>query len=76
MQRRRGVANDILLTPEQAADFLGVSKETLAQWRSERRGPRYIKLEKRLVKYLPSDLQNYLSAHSVEPSSIRKHSRA
>jgi len=76
MRKPGAVASDVLLTPEKAADFLGVSKETLAQWRSERRGPRYIKLEKRLVRYLPSDLHNYLSAHSIEHTSTRKSSRA
>lgn len=70
--------HDALLTPVQAAEFLGlldrrgnVSSETLAQWRSQGRGPRYIKLEKRLVRYRRSDLENYLTTHSVERPSVR-----
>ncbi len=69
---------EVLLTPFQAAEFLGlldrrgnVSTETLAQWRSQGRGPRYIKLEKRLVRYRLSDLESYLTSHSVEHSPAR-----
>jgi len=69
---------EALLTPFQAAEFLGlldrkgqVSTETLAQWRSQGRGPRYIKLEQRLIRYRRSDLENYVTAHSVERPSVR-----
>lgn len=55
-----------LLTTKQAGKFLGVPPGTLAQWRSERRGPPYIKLEGRLVRYRAADLQDYLSRHTVE----------
>jgi excisionase family DNA binding protein len=61
-----------LFTPKQAAEFLGVPEGTLAQWRSQRRGPAFIKLEGRLVRYRVSDLEAYLSGHvvltSIEPS--------
>jgi excisionase family DNA binding protein len=55
-----------LLTPAKAAEFLGVPTGTLAQWRSQRRGPPYIKLEGRLVRYRHSDLEKYLSQRAVE----------
>jgi excisionase family DNA binding protein len=55
-----------LLTPKEAAEFLGVPEGTLAQWRSQRRGPSYFKLEGRLVRYRASDLENYLSRHTIE----------
>ena len=56
---------ELLLTPKQAAEFLGIPSGTLAQWRSERRGPPYIKLEDRLVRYRRADLEEYLAAHAV-----------
>jgi len=62
----RGRPEDRLLTPDEAADFLRSSPQTLAQWRSQRRGPRYIKLENRSIRYRSSDLENYLVEHSVE----------
>jgi hypothetical protein len=54
------------LTPREAAGFLGIPVGTLAQWRSQRRGPPYIKLEERLVRYRISDLESYLSQHLVQ----------
>jgi len=55
-----------LMNPEQAAEYLGVSSETLAQWRSQRRGPEYIKLEGRLVRYRMSALESYLETRIVQ----------
>jgi excisionase family DNA binding protein len=54
-----------LLTPREAAELLGVPGSTLAHWRSERRGPPYIKLEGRLVRYRTADLEDYLARHAV-----------
>jgi predicted DNA-binding transcriptional regulator AlpA len=55
-----------LLTPKQAGEFLGVPEGTLAQWRSQRRGPVYIKLEGRLIRYRSSDLELYIASRTVE----------
>ena len=63
----------VLLTPRQAAEFLGVPESTLAQWRSQRRGPPYIKLELRLVRYRLSDVEAYLSQHAVETEVDKAH---
>ncbi|MGD1212142.1 MAG: helix-turn-helix domain-containing protein [Candidatus Acidiferrales bacterium] len=56
-----------LLTPAQAAEVLGIPEGTLAQWRSQRRGPTFIKLEGRLVRYRVRDLDSYISGCVVEP---------
>jgi excisionase family DNA binding protein len=61
-------AHKTLLTPHEAAEFLTISSETLAQWRSQRRGPQYIKLEGRLVRYRLSDLESYLTERLVAAS--------
>lgn len=62
-----------LLTPREAANFLGIPEGTLAQWRSQRRGPAFVKLELRLVRYRVSDLENYLVQHSVETEVDKAH---
>ncbi len=54
-----------LLTCQEAAEFLGVPAGTLAQWRSQRRGPQYVKLEGSLVRYRLTDLEIYLKQHVV-----------
>ena len=59
-----------LLSPKEAAEFLGIPSGTLAQWRSQRRGPPYIKLEERLVRYRRSDLEGYLSGHLVDTDGL------
>ncbi len=60
-----GFAN--LLTPEQVAALTGVSKETLAQWRSQKRGIPYLKVG-RVVRYDPADVQAYLEGCRVSVS--------
>ena len=50
-----------LWSPEQVAEMLGVSKQTLAVWRCERRYPlRYVKVGSR-VRYRPSDVERFLA---------------
>lgn len=55
-----------ILTPSQASEYLGVPETTLAQWRSQRKGPPYIKLESRLVRYRRSSLEEWLARQTVE----------
>jgi hypothetical protein len=60
------IASGRLLTPAQAAEVLGIPEGTLAQWRSQRRGPVFIKLEGRLVRYRARDLESYVAGRVVE----------
>jgi hypothetical protein len=53
------------LKPEDAALFIGVAVGTLAQWRSQRRGPPFVKIERRLVRYRLADLEAYLASRFV-----------
>ena len=55
-----------LLSQDDTAEFLGVSKNTLEKWRWERRGPVFLKVG-RLVKYRLSDLESYLTNQEVQP---------
>jgi predicted DNA-binding transcriptional regulator AlpA len=54
----------ILLSLEQVATLTGLSLETLAQWRSQKRGIPYVKLE-RAVRYDPADVHTYLEGCRV-----------
>jgi excisionase family DNA binding protein len=60
-----------LLTPEQVARLTGLSPETLAQWRSQKRGVPYLKMG-RAVRYHPSDVQNYLEGCRVSVSDPKE----
>lgn len=51
-----------LWSPEQVAEILDVSKQTLAVWRCERRYPlAYVKIGSR-VRYRPADIQQFMQA--------------
>lgn len=47
--------------PTTAAEMLGLSRGTLANWRTEGRGPRYIKSGKHIL-YRVSNLEAWLDA--------------
>jgi excisionase family DNA binding protein len=63
-----------LLTPEEVAVVTGLSRETLAQWRSQKRGLPYLKIG-RAVRYDPSDVQAYLEGCRVSVSDPRERRR-
>jgi excisionase family DNA binding protein len=56
-----------LLSAEDVAELTGLSTETLAQWRSQRRGIPYLKIGRR-VRYDLIDVQTYLRGCRVSVS--------
>lgn len=52
------------LPPQEAADLLGMSVETLSLWRKQAKGPAYSKLGKS-VRYSVSDLDAFMEARRV-----------
>jgi excisionase family DNA binding protein len=60
-----GLSN--LLTAGEVAAITRLSLETLAQWRSQRRGIPYLKIG-RAVRYDPTDIQEYLKGCRVSVS--------
>ncbi len=61
-----GVLPD-LLTPEEVAEITGLSIDTLAQWRSQRRGIPYLKIG-RAVRYDKNEVHAYLERCRVSVS--------
>ncbi len=59
-----------LLTAEDVARLTGLSVETLAQWRSQKRGIPYLKIG-RTVRYDRADVQGYLEGCRVSVSVPR-----
>lgn len=63
--------NDTLLTPEQAARFLGVTVNTLACWRTTKRYPLdWVRVGSR-VRYRQSELDRFIAArsHNAQPTA-------
>lgn len=55
----------VLLTPGEVAQITGLSIETLAQWRSQRRGIPFVKVSRNCVRYRQSDLDRWLEERIV-----------
>lgn len=50
-----------LLTPSAVSDLLGVAERTLERWRITGEGPRYVKLSRKVVRYLADDLAIFIA---------------
>ncbi|UPT63040.1 MAG: helix-turn-helix domain-containing protein [Hyphomonadaceae bacterium JAD_PAG50586_4] len=56
----------VVLSPGQAAQYLGVSVSTLKNWRAKNIGPKWTLRGARLVAYRPADLEKYLDDNSAK----------
>ena len=56
------------VTERQVADQLGLSVATLRAWRHRGKGPRFLRFG-RSVRYLPSDVYDFVCASAVERKS-------
>ncbi len=57
------------LTERQVAEQLGLSVATLRAWRHRGKGPLYLRLG-RSVRYLPSDVDDFVRASAVDTRSV------
>lgn len=48
-----------LLKPEEAADLLKVSRSTLAHWRTAKKKPRYVRINRNVIRYLKEDIARF-----------------
>jgi excisionase family DNA binding protein len=61
---------DRLMTDDEAAAYLSASTSTLNFWRTQRRGPAFVKLG-RNVRYRRCDLDRWIEANRRETSDSR-----
>ena len=64
-----------LLTPEEVAELTGLSVETLAQWRSQRRGIPFVKLSRNCVRYRQADLDAWIEQRIVRVENDSSNAR-
>lgn len=57
-----------LLTTKQAAEILGLSPNTLNQWRNLKRGPSFVKVSKS-VRYSEAEILSYIERQTREGTS-------
>ena len=55
-----------VVTERKAAEILSLSVKTLQAWRFQGRGPRYLKLGGRAVRYRMEDLLDFMNSSVVE----------
>lgn len=66
-----------MLTPKQAAHYLGISEGALRLWRTEGKGPRHFKAGEKLVRYRRVDLDSWIeerlsAEHQPKDSSAER----
>jgi predicted DNA-binding transcriptional regulator AlpA len=61
-------SDDPLLSRNQAAEYLKLKPNTLARMAWAKRGPAYIEMSSRCVKYRRSALEAWLAARTVTPT--------
>lgn len=64
-----------LLTPDQVAAIVGLSIETLAQWRSQRRGIPFVKISRNVVRYRQADVDTWIQRRIVPVEQDPLHAR-
>lgn len=52
-----------VMTPEQAAEMIGVTKDTLFRWRKDDTGPAYSQPTTHIVRYLREDVIAFLKEY-------------
>jgi predicted DNA-binding transcriptional regulator AlpA len=55
-----------LVDDTEASAILGVARQTLRNWRNLRKGPRYIKIGARIVRYNVDDLREFIRKQTIE----------
>lgn len=56
-----------LLSEREASKFLDLTPAALRKWRQLRKGPAFVRLSTRCVKYRVEDLQKFLAERTVTP---------
>lgn len=60
-----------VLSPEQVARYLSVSPETLKRWRKRKFGPRFVRINRRVIRYHRADVDNFLDRQTVSTNGRR-----
>lgn len=61
-----------LITAEEAADRLGMTRNALDVLRHRGGGPPYIKVGLRAVRYDPADIDRWITAQKITPKGIAR----
>jgi predicted DNA-binding transcriptional regulator AlpA len=54
-----------LISEGNAAKYLGLSPRTLGEWRRNKKGPKYIRINSWLIRYKKSDLDDFIETQEM-----------
>ena len=54
----------VFISDREVSRITGIGRQTLANWRCQRKGPRYVKTS-RLVRYALSDVLDFMQARKI-----------
>lgn len=66
---RETVEADETMNDRQAAEMLGMRRETLQRWRCQGKGPKFIQISARCIRYRKSDLSAWLNSKTKQSTS-------
>ena len=61
----RETAGQSLISPNEAAQWLGVKPEVLAQWRYRGIGPAFVRFNERSVRYRPTVIREWVASRET-----------
>ena len=56
----------LFLTESEAAEYIGISKKTLQRWRFGRRGPNYVRVAGKLIRYHQAILDAWMDQQTIK----------
>jgi len=51
---------EMLFTEKQAAEFLGLTRQCLSNWRYTGKGPMYVEISKKCIRYKKSEIIKFI----------------
>ena len=57
-----------LLTPKQLAELFAVNENTIAQWRVQGNGPKFVKIQ-RHIRYAANDVHHWMNERTFESTT-------
>ena len=67
---------DQLLKEEEGAKLCGVTRRAFQQWRFDGKGPRYVSISRRCVRYRRQDIIEWIENHLRASTSDQRRERA
>ena len=59
-----------VLTPREAAKYLGISESALRLWRGQGHGPRHFRAGAKLIRYRRADVDQWIESRLNEPEVL------